>query len=88
MVHRLLIMLVALVGPMFGVANRTFAAEAPGYATQIGPLLVKYCTGCHNNDDLEGQLSLESFVAMQKGGENGAAMLAGGRVPRTCCTPG
>jgi len=77
MVHRLLIILVALVGPMFGAVNRTFAAEAPGYSAQIRPLLVKYCTGCHNNDDLEGELSLESFVAMQKGGENGPAMLAG-----------
>ena len=49
----------------------------PDFNQQIAPLLKKYCAGCHNADDREGQLSLESFADLQKGGKRGAAVLPG-----------
>lgn len=52
------------------------AAEPPGYE-QASAVLQKYCAGCHNADDAEGGLSVETFAAMQKGGENGPLFLPG-----------
>ena len=53
------------------------AAEptAPDYVRDIVPLLTKYCTGCHNADDHEGKMSLESFGGFEKGGEQGAVLV-------------
>lgn len=53
------------------------AEPVPDYATQIAPIFRKYCTGCHNADDRDGDLSLESFADMQQGGEHGVAVLPG-----------
>jgi hypothetical protein len=53
------------------------AAEPPDYSKQIQPLLNKYCTSCHNNDDREGKLSLESYDALLKGGAKGAVITPG-----------
>ena len=55
------------------------AAEptAPDYVRDIVPLLTKYCTGCHNADDHEGKMSLESFADVQKGREHGAVLVPG-----------
>ena len=41
------------------------------YATQVAPLFRKYCLACHNDADREGKLSLESFDALNRGGEHG-----------------
>ena len=53
------------------------AEKAPDYQQHVAPILQKYCAGCHNADDFEGKFSVESFDALQKGGEHGAAVLAG-----------
>jgi len=50
---------------------------AVDYTTHIAPLLQKYCASCHNADDREGLLSLESFADLQLGGKNGPALLPG-----------
>ncbi len=63
---------------LLGVCGSLFAAEkAPDYELAVAPILQKYCAGCHNPDDHEGQFSVESFDELQKGGEHGAAVLAG-----------
>lgn len=49
----------------------------PDYAKHIAPMLKRYCVGCHNDDDREGDLSLESFASLQKGGVSGAVLLTG-----------
>ncbi len=59
------------------LATSASAADAPDYTTQIQPILNKYCTSCHNNDDREGKLSLENFDALLKGGPKGALITAG-----------
>ena len=45
------------------------ATSAPDYASQVAPILQKYCAGCHNDDDREGEFSLESYASLQKGSE-------------------
>jgi len=47
------------------------------YAAQVQPLLVKYCVGCHAADEPEGQLVLESYSGLRRGGEHGAAIVPG-----------
>jgi len=58
------------------------AADKPGpdYATEVVPVFTKFCTGCHNGQDREGKLSLETFAALQQGGEHGAVVLPGDAV--------
>ncbi len=52
-------------------------AQVPDYIKDVVPILTKYCAGCHNADEPEGKLSLESFVDLQKGGEHGASVVPG-----------
>ncbi|MCZ6793694.1 MAG: pre-peptidase C-terminal domain-containing protein [Planctomycetota bacterium] len=47
------------------------------YTTQIVPIFRKYCTACHNPEDLEGELDLESYEGLRRGGEEGAAIVPG-----------
>lgn len=49
----------------------------PTYSDQVQPILIKYCTGCHNADDREGDFSLETFADLEQGLEKGPAILAG-----------
>jgi hypothetical protein len=54
------------------------AGEAPpDFTTHIAPIFAKYCAGCHNATDLEGDLSLETFADLQKGGSRGPAIVPG-----------
>lgn len=46
-----------------------FLASAIDYHTDVAPLLRDYCAGCHNDFDLEGDFSVETFAALMKGGE-------------------
>ena len=50
---------------------------APEYVRDVAPLLTKYCAGCHNDEDRDGDFSLESFASLQEGTENGPALLPG-----------
>jgi WD40 repeat protein len=47
------------------------------FADHIQPILTKYCSGCHNNDDREGDFSLETFADLTQGLEDGPVILAG-----------
>ena len=60
-----------------GSALRAADEPAPDYAADVVPLLTKYCAGCHNDDDRDGDFSLESFASLQEGTENGPALLPG-----------
>ncbi|MFV0443745.1 MAG: c-type cytochrome domain-containing protein [Planctomycetaceae bacterium] len=49
----------------------------PDYTREVAPLLRKYCSGCHTGGDADGKLSVDTFADLMKGGEHGAAVLAG-----------
>ena len=49
-------------------------AAPPDFSQHVAPLFTKYCTGCHNDTDREGKLSLESYASLLKGGDKGSAI--------------
>ncbi len=53
------------------------ASAAPDFHTDIAPLLRDYCLGCHNAQDKEGDLSLDTFADLIRGGESGPAIVSG-----------
>lgn len=61
------------------VSGIAFAEDPapPDFAKQIAPLFRKHCTACHNADDREGKLSLESFSDLKQGGKRGPAVQPG-----------
>ena len=73
---RSLIVLVVGVSPcLWPVVS--LRAAGPDYVREVAPLLKKYCAGCHNADDREGKLSLETYAELQRGGATGPAVLPG-----------
>src|SRR5436190_18121784 len=52
-------------------------AQSPDYSKHVAPILTKYCTGCHNDADREGKLSLESYASLLKGGAKGSVVTPG-----------
>ena len=63
--------LIALTAPMLG--------ETVDFHRDVAPILREYCVGCHNNDDLDGELSVETYQLLLKGGENGTPIKPGDR---------
>ena len=60
-----------------GTLSAADRSHRPDYSAEVAPILVKYCVACHNAEDREGQLSLESYSDLQHGGERGPAILPG-----------
>lgn len=58
------------------VATAADKPAAPKY-DQVAALLNKYCVACHNTDDPQGKLALDSYAQLLKGGAHGPAVLAG-----------
>ncbi|MEO1997989.1 MAG: c-type cytochrome domain-containing protein, partial [Planctomycetaceae bacterium] len=67
----------AVVVCLWLLAAESAQAAGPDYATQVAPIFKKYCAGCHNAEDKEGKLSVESYDQLQRGGAKGPAVLAG-----------
>ena len=65
-------------------SREELAAESPDYARDVEPLLRKYCAGCHNADEPEGELRLDSYAELAQGGSTRpAAIVAGdGKISR------
>ncbi|MFM8538694.1 MAG: c-type cytochrome domain-containing protein, partial [Planctomycetaceae bacterium] len=67
------VVLAALVGVVPAVVP-----AAPNYERDVVPILRTYCAGCHNDADKEGELSVERFASLRKGGaESGDPVTAG-----------
>ena len=52
-------------------AGSVFAA--PDFHKDVSPILREYCAGCHNDVDLEGEFSVETFKSLMEGGETARA---------------
>ena len=54
------------------------AAQAlPDFTTTVAPILAKHCVSCHCPEDTNGELLLETFSALMKGGESGKVIVPG-----------
>ena len=60
---------------LLGGIGRGDEPASPDFAKDITPILRQYCAGCHNAEDREGGLALDSFANLLKGGEHGAAIV-------------
>lgn len=70
------LMLVFLCWASSGLLLRAQTAP-PSFARDVKPFLARYCLECHNPEKLRGGLNMESFKALEQGGENGAVFVAG-----------
>jgi WD40 repeat protein/mono/diheme cytochrome c family protein len=67
----------AIVLSMGSLAATAADKVPPDYVRQIAPIFQKHCVGCHNADDAEGKLSLDSYSDLQKGGKHGPSFQPG-----------
>ncbi len=62
----------------FFAATATAQDAVPNYERDIAPVFRSYCAGCHNDKDLEGKLSVETFAQLRMGGEDHAEPVKAG----------
>ncbi|MFN0129526.1 MAG: c-type cytochrome domain-containing protein [Verrucomicrobiales bacterium] len=55
---------------LLGAASAAPASAAPRWDTDIAPILRSHCAGCHNDGDLEGGLSVETYARLRAGGDD------------------
>ncbi len=53
------------------------AAWAVDFQNDVAPVLMKYCAGCHNTQDREGEFSLRTYDELLAGSANGLVIVAG-----------
>ncbi|MGB7159930.1 MAG: c-type cytochrome domain-containing protein, partial [Tepidisphaeraceae bacterium] len=53
------------------------ADNAVVFTTVVQPVLAKYCVACHSAEKTKGELRLDTFEAIMKGGESGHIVVAG-----------
>jgi hypothetical protein len=64
--------------PKASTPKPTKAAKEPKiFADVVLPVLTHYCVQCHGPDKVKGELRLDSYAGVMKGGESGAALTAG-----------
>jgi WD40 repeat protein len=61
---------------LVGAANAAQPTQPADYAS-VDTIFTKYCLDCHASKDPDGELVLESFDSLMKGGEIGPAILPG-----------
>ena len=66
-----------LIVVLASIAARADDNAPPSFSKQIKPFVAKYCMECHNHDDADSGLVVESFESLLKGGEHGPAFVAG-----------
>lgn len=66
-----------LVAGLVIVGRSAEGGSTPDYAREVAPLFRKYCLACHNSQEAEGGLVLESYSQALHGGEHGAIVVAG-----------
>ena len=59
------------------LVTATVAAAAPDFHKDVAPILREYCAGCHNDDELDGEFSVETFKSLMAGGDSGKAIVPG-----------
>jgi len=57
--------------------TRPAAGDQPNFETQIQPIFVASCVGCHSANRPQAQLRLDSLDGVMRGGNSGAAIVPG-----------
>src|SRR5262249_14678590 len=57
--------------------QRKEVAEIQAFTGVIQPVLQQNCVSCHGPEKAKSRLRLDSFAALQKGGENGPVVVPG-----------
>jgi mono/diheme cytochrome c family protein len=59
-----------------GMSSAQEKPESPSFA-KVYEILARNCTSCHNPKEMKGELNLETYEALMKGGETGPSVVAG-----------
>jgi hypothetical protein len=59
------------------LATQQASADAPNFEQTVAPILMRRCLGCHSGGDAKGKLDLTRQATAFRGGESGAAIVAG-----------
>ncbi len=63
---------------LLSITSFLTAAPAPvDYAGKIAPLWQEHCVDCHGADEPDGDLNMDSFTALMKGGKTDKAIIPG-----------
>ena len=60
---------------LFFLLPVVLSAATPDFQRDVAPILRQYCAGCHNDDEPEAELSVETYASLLKGGESKAAVI-------------
>jgi uncharacterized membrane protein len=63
--------------PAAAPATKSDSSQRPLFSDLIQPILERRCTACHGANRHKGDLSLESYTAMLKGGKDGPVLVSG-----------
>ncbi|WP_435022046.1 c-type cytochrome domain-containing protein [Tundrisphaera sp. TA3] len=71
------VVLAAFASLVLSAASRGEDGATPDFATGVAPILKAYCAGCHNDDDREGEFSLDGEDPWEKGTSRGPLVKPG-----------
>jgi len=63
--------------PAPGAAAGSPPPQPVGYTRDIAPLLERWCVTCHGADEAQGDLRLDSFDGVMRGGDTGPVVIPG-----------
>jgi len=69
--------LLGVSNPLDAPANSPYGGRGTFYGAHIQPIFAQHCVTCHGRNKHKGNLRLDSFEAVMRGGKHGAAIKAG-----------
>ncbi len=63
-------------GTKRGTSKEKGSDKGTGFVSQVAPIFVKHCLGCHGKE-AKGGLRLDTFASMERGGKNGPLLVIG-----------
>ncbi|MCA9198246.1 MAG: hypothetical protein KDA87_11940 [Planctomycetales bacterium] len=76
-IFRILLIVSSAACSAFAQTERTDDSLVPDFQADVTPIFTKYCAGCHNQDEVNGEFIITSWESIQAGGENGPVIVAG-----------
>jgi len=71
------IALLLLAAPLVQAEQKTGEAAKINFTDHVMPILREHCLSCHNANDAEGGLTIDSYGAVMEGGGGGAIVASG-----------